>query len=273
MPNIYLRLPQYVCDYYRGRDEIPLEHHEPVKFMDFTMEAHVLREGANINVSISEQHDSHCYSQQSWHNICDGYKADRKMRVINRDRNVWPSMQELCTIEGEYISKRTASFDYLCIALPSSVLMRNRMVRTNAGWTLDKHSAAWMIRLLRDEFCFTILDWLVQDRRYCNCNPNGVVIRRSRMASLERFCVEYNIDTTMQDMDSLRRMVNRWLHKAHFLRNDRINFDAIYKNFFKHLSDDELERKENAIEWISKETKDNDESYQNKIVNQSENKT
>jgi len=163
-------------------------------------------------------------------------------KILNREPSQWLTVQEICTLEGKKPPKCQESFEYLCIAMPREVLIGQRVFRTNASYALDGHFAQVLGKLLRTEFYHNILDWLVQERRYCN----QMGVKRNRIETLERFFAQFNIPVSMdqRERESMRRMVNRWLAKAYLLANDRIDFGD---DWIRHISDKEMQNVESHV--------------------------
>lgn len=222
MNTMYLRMPKYVADFHRARDEShALLHAEPVVFCEFSRQYVILSTCLRI-LSPQMQTQCHCYSQRAWRNICNGRPPRGGFQIFRRDPKEWPSQQEVCTLEGTRQMVYPESVDYICIGLPREVLVGQTVHRVNASYSLDATSASQLCTLLRNEFYMTLLDWLIQDRRYCN--QQG--IHRTRIESFERFLARYNISVSSnnRERNSLRRMANRWLRAAYALTNDRVDF-------------------------------------------------
>lgn len=235
MNTIYLRLPQYVAAFYRGRDEDhPLQERDPVVFCEFSREHTVLASGLRI-MPVDAQVRAHCYAQHAWNNMMRGRSPAGGMRIFNRDAAVWLDASEICTLEGGVRKDWQETFDYLCIGIPREVCIGNTVHRTNASYSLSLHDASALAYLLCNEFYMAVLDWLIQDRRFCN--QKG--IQRSRIESIERFLMRYNIPVSQnnKERETLRRQINRWLRKAYALQNDRMKFSD---EFFRHVSKDEM---------------------------------
>lgn len=222
MSNIYIRLPQYVAAFYRGRNpQHVLAENEPVKFCEFSHEYVVLSMGLMI-VPAALQLQSHCYSQRSWRNMMRGMMPGGGRCILSRDPDAWLTPREICTLEGEKLSQRRENADYLCIKMPDEVLRGPRVYRTNDTYSLDRMSAKRLDKLLRNEFYHCFVDWIVQDRNF----QAEKRIHRTRMETLERFFMYYNIPIGHghADRETMRRLANRWIREAEVLTNDRVDF-------------------------------------------------
>lgn len=237
MPNIYLRVPQYVAAFYRHRDdEHPLGEFDPVEFAAFTHEAIVIASSLMLIDNPAEQ-SALCYSQRVWNNILNGKAPTGGKKILQRDPKEWPSLQELCALHGRSFNEREPAFDYLCIKIPREIPFNGAIRKTNASYSLHFEAARKLTTLLRNEFYHVFADWCIQDRRASNMRG----IKRGRGEMLERFLTQYDIPVSAdeREKDSLRRMANRWFEKAMILPNDRLDFKSEY---LYHVSEDEVER-------------------------------
>lgn len=235
MSNIYLRVPQYVAAFYRNRDDAhQLSPFEAVEFAPFTHEAAVMAASLMLIDNYSEQ-SSLCYSQRAWNKILQGKSPVTGKKILKREADDWPTINELCALHGRPLNDRESVFDYLCIAIPREIAINGRIHRTNASYTLTFSSARKLASLLRNEFYHVFADWCIQDRRHCNM----IGIKRERGEMLERFLAQYDIPVSVDEheKDSLRRMANRWFERAFVLPNDRLDFNS---DFLTHVSDDEF---------------------------------
>ena len=114
------------------------------------------------------------------------------------------------------------AYDYLAIELPPDVMLGDEVRKTNGSYSLKQRDAIHLQEMLRDEFVHTFLDWLIQDRRYCN----RLGLRREIGTTIERFFERYYIfiGTNKRERESMYRMGRRWIEKARVLPNDRIDF-------------------------------------------------
>lgn len=242
MANIYLRLPQYICAFYRNRDtDHPLSPEQPLQFCAFSQEYVVLSMGLRV-MSESDMARNHCYSQMAWKNMLRGRTPDGKDKIIKRDAKEWPSAQEISTMAKESDNFLNECYDYLCIATPKEICDGGRFIRVNNSYSLDRSSVTRLEGMLRHEFVLCLLDWMIQDRRFCN--QRG--IDRPRLETLERFFMVYGIPVSAdkKERESLRRMTNRWLDRANTLPNDRIDFSD---RFFEHITAKEAEQISNGM--------------------------
>lgn len=238
MPNIYIRLPWYVAAFYRGLEEDnPLTVWQPIQFKEYTHEWVVLAN--NLRYLPEQRLSMICLSQRGWSNILRGKKPDGGAVIIQRDPGEWPTIQEICTLEGSAVSNAQRSLDYLAVEMPRVVIQNGRQVKPNSCYALDYDIAFKFRQILCQEFYHVFLDWVEQDERYCN----RMGIHRKNLEVMERFLVQYNIPISIEnsEQDSLRRMRNRWLANAKKRPNDRINFGSLW---LEHISDEERRRAE-----------------------------
>ena len=78
MANIYLRLPLYLAEFYRGRNpKIQLGRDDVFCFPPQSEEWNIIRNGCAIMDPL-KQRDRHCYCQQQWKQLMDGFTIDGK---------------------------------------------------------------------------------------------------------------------------------------------------------------------------------------------------
>lgn len=223
MANIYLRVPTYLAQFYRGRDDNHvLAEHEPIKFSAFQHEA-VLLSSSLVLIPENNQTSSSCYSQRAWKNMLSGRPPQGGDKLLIRDPKEWITINEICLLIGENNLKRMEGMDYLCIALPNEVLIGNTVRKVNGSYSLPPSDASELLRLLRNEFIHLLLDWIIQERRFCN--QNG--IKREISTVLEHFFSRYRIQigADKKERNIMRRMAYRWVEMAQMLPNDRVEFN------------------------------------------------
>ncbi len=241
MANIYLRVPTYVSQFYRGLDDKHvLGEFDPIVFCDFQHEFILMKNSLQLVTEADQlQSNSWCYSQRAWRNMLSGKPPAGGMPILSRDPEQWLTMQELCTLLGEKNVQKMDGYDYLCIQIPTEVLLGDVIRRTNASYNLMPKEAMAMSRLLRVSYIHTFLDWLIQDRRHCNkiglYRPIGVTIERF----FERYYIYVGKDK--KERESMYRMSRRWIEAANIMTNDRVDFS---KTDLGYVSDKEMEQLE-----------------------------
>ena len=252
--NIYLRVPTAIAQFYRHREvKNPLTEFEPVKFSPFQHEHILMSNFLQIDVCNDVVH-AECFSQRAWRNILQGKMPAGGKRVLNRDETEWPSMQEVCLLVGKKV-QRMESYDYLCVEMPKEILVGREYRPTNASYSLPPSAAYSMVSLLRNFFIFILLDWVRQERHFCNVH--GISMKKRNLAMIiDHFFYDYDIciGTNGKDRESMRRMAIRWIEEAQMLPNDGVNFDEAEDLF--EIYDDECSDKDVDIKTLLKELKD-----------------
>ena len=195
-----------------------------------------------------------CFSQRSWRNILQGKMPIGGKRVLNRDENEWPTMQEICLLTGDKKVQRMDGYDYLCIEMPKEILVGRQYKPTNASYTLPPSAANSMVTLLRTFFIFVMLDWVRQERHFCNVH--GISLKKRNLTMMiDHFFYYYDIciGTNGKDRESMRRMAIRWIDEAQMLPNDGVDFDAAED--LHYIYDDERENLDVDIPTLLKEIK------------------
>ena len=251
MANIYLRVPTYVAQFYRGREvQHPLSENDPVEFSPFQHEHVLMSACLQLDTDINS-HSSACFSQRAWRNILQGKQPHDGKRILTRDEEVWPTMQEICMLTGEKKIQRMDGYDYLCIEMPKQIVVGRQYKQTNPSFTLPPTAATDMQRMLRNEFIRILLDWIRQERYFCN----KAGIRRELAMMIDHFFYHYNmvLGTNQKDRDSMRRMAARWIEDAKMLPNDGIDFGVT--DDLDYVYEREAEDKDIDIETLLKELK------------------
>lgn len=251
MANIYLKVPTYVAQFYRGRvvPAPPLSEFQPVEFSPFQDE-HMMMSSWLTLVSERNMEHTNCFSERMWKNILNGRKPQGGKTIINRDNQEWPSMDEINTLTGTVRNRKTDGFDYLCIAAPKVIVIGGQFKSVTSSFTMPFREANELARQLRKEFLRIFLRWICQeificDKRGIRCDPYD---GRDIVMCIDHFFYHYQmcLGTNGADRDSMRRMAKRWLEDAMMLPESITDEDVLF--FYKK----EMERRgENISEIIT----------------------
>lgn len=234
MANIYLRVPTYVAQFYRGRvaPDPPLTEFEPVEFSQFQLEHVIMQSGlAMVNERDCEQ--SVCFSERMWKNILNGRPPQGGKAILNRDPTEWPGIDEVNTLTGTKRNLKTDGYDYLCIAAPKVMVIGPSYKPVTQSFTLPFGTANQLIRQLRREFIRIMLWWVTEELLVCNRRG----IQRDVIECIDHFFYHYQmcLGTNKKDRDSMRRMSMRWLEEAKMLPVD-IDEDDFFINEAEDVS-------------------------------------
>ena len=210
MANIYLRLPQMMCEFFRHRfngdgslpdTPVKFAHHDPVFF--------ILQH--SVHFMANHHHgNARCFSQQEWKNMLVGKRSNGEgVPLLRRKASQWLEYREVCCLSGSTVKITSENYDYLCIALPGMVYNGGKPVRTTNSFNLEYSAIDVVETYLRTEFKMAVCWWM-----RCNdifCLANG--IKREKTAAIERFLNFYDITVSPneQQRDSLRQQVTRWM--------------------------------------------------------------
>lgn len=219
MSNIYIRLPRYVAAYFRSLgDGESLPHETPIHLSPLTDEYVLLTSGLLI-VPPDQQRRSSCYSQTAWNNMLCGRKPDGGDPLLHRNRKQHLSYAEVCTLDGLRNFTKADAFDFLAIALPTSIVQNGRTVKVCGNHTLARDQAQQLRQLLRTRMMRAFLRW-DNDNTLFAATQN---ITRTQVEVLERFLMEHNVPVSHDqvEMESLRRLAIRWREEAHRLTHSK----------------------------------------------------
>ena len=226
MAKIYLRMPTYVAQFYRGREtDHPLTEFQPVEFSPFQTE-HVMMSSWLVLVNESESDNTVCFSERMWKNILSGRKPQGGKVLIKRDPQQWPTMDEINLLTGVPRDKRSDGYDYLCIEAPRTILVGRRYKQVTTSFTLPQSAANEMAKTMRLEFIRVMVKFIKDELSYCDIKG----IEREITMCVDHFFFHYNIclGTNMKDRDTMRRMAARWLEDAKVLVKDITSDDVLF---------------------------------------------
>ena len=228
MANIYLKVPTYIAQFYRGRvaPEPPLSEFKAVEFSPFQRE-YMMMTSNLMHVNECDCEHSICFSERMWKNVLNGCSPQGGKTIVNRDSQQWPSIDEINTVTGIKRNNKTDGFDYLCIKAPKSVTLGPQYKEVKQSFTLPFQAANELVRQLRKEFIRILLWWITEELLYCN--KRG--LHRDVIECIDHFFYHYQmcLGTNKTDRDSMRRMAMRWLEEAKMLPID-IDEDAFFVN-------------------------------------------
>ena len=254
MSNIYLRVPTYVAQWYRGRvvPEPPLTEFQPVEFSQFQMEYAMMESWLAF---VAEQDMSHtaCFSERMWKNMLNGKRPQGGKVMLKRDAKEWLSMDEINFLTGTKRNKKTDGFDYLCIAAPRTMVIGGQFKQVTGSFTLLFEQANALVRQLRREFLRFFLHWICEELFVCDRRGIRFDSKSGRdvVMCIEHFFYHYNmcLGTNATDRDSMRRMAKRWLWDAKMLPSDITDEEVLF--FYEK----EEERRGKNIDELIKATR------------------
>lgn len=251
MANIYLRVPTYVAQFYRGRDvNNPLNEFQPVEFSQFQQESAIMSVSLMM---VPEQTMDHtvCFSERMWKNILNGKKPQGGKALLKRDQQEWPTMDEILFLTDMQRNKKTDGFDYLCIATPKTVVIGGQFKHVTNSYTLPFRQANGLVKQLRREFVRILLNWVMKEQALCDLRG----VERDVVMCIDHFFYHYNmcLGTNGTDRESMRRMAMRWIEDARMLADDINDDDVLFE--YENETDKQKVSVEDLIEDIKKNKK------------------
>lgn len=211
MANIYLRLPLYLAEFYRGRNpKFQLGRDDIFCFPPQSEEWNIIRNGCAIMEPL-KQRDRHCYCQQQWKQLMDGFTIDGKrlMKPFLNGRR--PDIFEMAGLEGQPRPKKSDKYDYLCIKLPSQVWVGERLVNINAGYSLTKSAHIELMAKMRYDWLRMFVSYFVN---YCfSMFWSKGIEEVNQQDAMGQFCVNYNLSIDGDDMEFMRKQMLREVYE------------------------------------------------------------
>lgn len=216
MANIYLKVPTYVAQWYRGRiaPEPPLTEFQAVEFSRF-QEEYAMMESWLTFVAEQDMNHTACFSERMWKNMLQGKRPQGGKPMLKRDPKEWLSMDEILFLTSMKRNKKTDGFDYLCVATPKVMVIGGQYKQVTGSFTLPFMASNALTKQLRREFLRIFLNWISEELFICDRRG----IRRDVVMCIDHFFYHYNmcLGTNATDRESMRRMAKRWLLEAKML--------------------------------------------------------
>jgi hypothetical protein len=231
--NIYLRVPTYVAQWYRGRvaPEPPLTEFQAVEFSRF-QEEYAMMESWLAFVTEQDMCHTACFSERMWKNMLQGKKPQGGKVLLKRDPKTWLTMDEINFLTGTKRNRKTDGFDYLCIAAPRVMVIGGCYKQVTGSFTLLFEQANALTRQLRREFLRFFLHWICEELFVCDRRGIRFDSKSGRdvVMCIEHFFYHYNmcLGTNATDRDSMRRMAKRWLWDAKMLPSDITDEEVLF---------------------------------------------
>lgn len=230
MANIYLRVPNYVAAFYRHRDERhPLTEWQAIEFQEFSYEMRMMK----LNMIADSNHCINsmlCFSGVQWKNILAGKLPIGGKSIVIRDKEKWPTPNEIVMLEGRSLKPNDEIFDYLCIAAPKEAMIGNSIVKIDNHYTLNAFASRQLANVLREEYYHFYFEWCQQEERLFR--QKGIEIHMTEM--MERFYAQFDIPilpgSSMQN--TLRQQAKRLYERGKTARNRRTKIEG---EFFDYI--------------------------------------
>lgn len=249
MPNIYLKVPTYVAQFYRNRDiGHPLTEFQPVIFSPFQVESVIMNTWLMMGSENVIEHTA-CFSQRIWNNMLNGKLPQGGRIMLKRDPQEWLTMDEVTTLTQQKRNNKTDGFDYLCIETPKAVIVGQHYKQVTPSYTLPFTAANDMIRRLRQEFIRVLVEWIRKEIAYCDIQG----IQRDVTMCVDHFFFHYNmcLGTNNSDRDSMRRMAKRWMEDSRILTDSITDEDVLF------VYESERNNRKPTLDELLKELRDN----------------
>lgn len=226
MPNIYVKVPTYVAQFYRSRDiQNPLTEFQPVKFSPFQTES-VIMSTWLMTIGESLVENAVCFSQRQWYNMLNGKLPQGGDVILKRNPEVWLTMEEVITLTRQKRNGKTDGMDYICIETPKSIVVGQQYKQVTPSFALPYVATCDLVRRMRQEFIRVFVEWMRKEMAYCDIQG----IQRDITTCVDHFFYHYNMELGANgaDRDSMRRMAKRWMEDSHAFVNSITDEDVLF---------------------------------------------
>ena len=230
MAIIAVRLPHYIVDYIRNRNEQkPIMVGEAVRIDCGDRLAMILQNslvpnhGNKINVQ--------CFSEKQWRSMSKGHCIGFNDKMFDfdkyRDSSEPLSIEEIYHLCGREdliryendnktpMPDESYPYEYLTFQLPNVIYLNGKELRVRSDFFLP--DANEFIAELRTQFRCALARFIAVDREVAN----NLELKRSKIESIERFMVRYDIRNGNRERDNLKKMMQRsYMSSAYAFDND-----------------------------------------------------
>lgn len=217
MPNIYVRIPHYIASYLRNIDEQrQLARTEAVQLeagdeLSSVMQCHLL---PNLRNTVSLQ----CFSEVQWKAMCQGrvisWRKDGFAMDIARPARRPLSMAEILRLtgcsdrvlldeSGADLPDEAYPYEYMAFACPRTIILNGREMKVQGDYTLPDTTE--FVNILRRRFRRALVRFVALDREYVR----SLGQTRSKMESMDRFLLRYDIRYTDTVREQMKKLMNR----------------------------------------------------------------
>lgn len=217
MPNIYVRLPHYIAAFLRNRDEShPIDRSEAVQIETGDELASVVQSHLMPNLR-GDVHPA-CFSERQWKSMLQGkvivYGKDGFAMDITRPARRPLTLEEILRLtaqadkvqadaDGKPLPDTAYSYEYVPFQLPRTVFINGRELKVQSDFTLSDPTE--FVNVLRRRFRRALVRFIALDRE----NVRSLGQSRSKMESMDRFMLRYDIRYTDSMRETLKKLMNR----------------------------------------------------------------
>lgn len=219
MSVIYIRLPHYIASYLRNIDPSQsMSRWQPYVFDRtdpiFPKLCFLIEPNARMAVNID------CFSQKQWESMLKGkflrMPNDGSFRFDIQRRYSTPlSTSEVYLLSGneDRVHRDTDTMElapdeeyleeYVPIQLPSSIIRNQREVKVYSDWYMP--NIATIRTELTERYKMAFSKFMSEDRR----QAHELDVNRSKMDSIDRFMLRYDIRPTERERERHKKMMQR----------------------------------------------------------------
>lgn len=218
MPSIYVRLPHYVASFLRNRDERhPLDKADPIQIETGDELASVVQ--CHLMPNLRGEVRPSCFSERQWKSMMQGkviaYRKDSFAMDIARPARRPLSLAEILRLTdqadkvltdaetGADLSDEAYNYEYVPFQLPRTVIINGRELKVQSDFTLADSTD--FVKILRRRFRRALVRFVALDREYVR----SLEQTRSKMESLDRFLLRYDIRYNDTVRETMKKLMNR----------------------------------------------------------------
>lgn len=216
MANVYLQVPTYYAAYIRNSYTPVLQKGEPIKFSEYSIERAYMRVGL-VPITGHKEKSPISYSEREWKNMMEGRHPNGGPIIRKRDKTEYLTYAEIRELSGAPLKVKSDNYEYLCIQMPTVVIIEGKQCRTNAVYNLDHETAMLLRSLFQEEFMTRLKIFMLAAHHYnfreIASSKRGAhtIIDQKIINTIERFllCYDIPVSSDYQEFKTIRKMVQR----------------------------------------------------------------
>lgn len=218
MASIYVRVPHYIASYLRNLDEQhQLAKGEPVQVEAGDELASVIQ--THLMPDLRNHVNPACFSERQWRAMLQGkvikFSRDSFAMDIARSQRHPLQISEILQLidmperilldedTGKPLPDEAYSYEYMPFLLPRTVIINGKEMKVQSDYNLSDTGA--FMNILRRRFRRALVRFIALDRDLVR----SLGQTRSKMESMDRFLLRYDIRYTDTVREQMKKLMNR----------------------------------------------------------------